>query len=46
MIIPNLNNLQNNVKYLEVDKKTINIDLEQKISESGKNVHIKHQKNK
>ena len=46
MIIPNLNPLPNNAKNLEVAKKTINLDLEPKISESGKNSDIKLQKNK
>ena len=34
MIIPNLNHLPNNAKNLEGTKKTINMDLESKISES------------
>ena len=46
MIIPNLNHFSNNAKNLEDAKKAINIDLEPKISESGKNTHIKQQKNK
>ena len=46
MIIPNLNHLPNNAKNLEVAKKTINLDLEPKISKSGKNSDIKLQKNK
>ena len=46
MIIPNLNPISNNAKNLEDAKKMINMDLEPKISESGKNSHIKIQKNK
>ncbi len=46
MIISNLKPLPNNAKNLEGAKKTINMVLEQKISESGKNSHIKLQKNK